>query len=44
MSICTNGGSEEVGGCNGGRSKGVGGCIDGESEEVGVVLMVGLKR
>ena len=44
MSICTNGGSEEVGGCNGGRSKGVGGCIDGESEEVGVVLMVGLKK
>ena len=44
MSVCTDGGSEEVGGCNGGRSKGVGGCIDGESEEVGVVLMVGLKK
>ena len=44
MSICIDGGFENVGGCNGGRSKGVGGCIDGESEEVGVVLMVGLKK
>ena len=33
--ICTDGGSEEVGGCNGGRCKEVGGCTDGGSEEVG---------
>ena len=34
VSICTDGGSEEVGGCNGGRSKEVGGCTNGGSEEV----------
>ena len=34
VSICTDGGSEKVGGCNGGRSKEVGGCTDGGSEEV----------
>ena len=44
MSICTDGGSEEVGGCNGGRFKEVDGCIDGGFEEVRVVLMVGLKK
>ena len=34
VSICTNGGSEDVGGCNEGRSKEVGSCTDGESEQV----------
>ena len=32
VSIYTNGGSEEVGGCNGGRSKEVGGYTDSRSE------------
>ena len=34
VSNCTNGGSEEIGGCNGGRFKEVGGCTDDGSEEV----------
>ena len=34
VSICTNGGSEEVGGCNGGMSKEVEGCTNGGSEEI----------
>ena len=34
VSISTNGGFEELGGCNGGRSKEVGGCTDGGFEEV----------
>ena len=34
VSICTDGGPEEVGCCNGGRFKEVGGCIDGWFEEV----------
>ena len=34
VSIYTNGGSEEIGGCNGGRSKEVEGCTNGGSKEV----------
>ena len=34
VSIYTDGGSEEVGGCNGGMSKEVEGCTDGGSEEI----------
>ena len=34
VSIYTDGGSEEVGGCNGGMSKEVEGCTDGGSEKV----------
>ena len=34
VSICTDGGSEEIGSCNGGRSKEVGGCTNGGSKEV----------